>query len=95
MTAKYWQKGEVLDYKASAAVKNGEVVSLGTRIGVAGEDIAAGETGHLHVLQRNGQEDHHHGLRECAGGLRCRPCGQRRRNRTGEAAGLKAGRKGT
>ena len=35
MTAKYWQKGEVLDYKASAAVKNGEVVSLGTRIGVA------------------------------------------------------------
>ena len=27
MTAKYWQKGEVLDYKASAAVKNGEVVS--------------------------------------------------------------------
>lgn len=50
MTAKYWQKGEVLDYKASAAVKNGEVVSLGTRIGVAGEDIAAGETGHLHVV---------------------------------------------
>ena len=44
MTAKYWQKGEVLDYKASAAVKNGEVVSLGTRIGVAGE------TGHLHVV---------------------------------------------
>lgn len=37
MTAKYWQKGEVLDYKASAAVKNGEVVSLGTRIGVAGD----------------------------------------------------------
>ena len=50
MTAKYWQKGEVLDYKASAEVKNGEVVSLGTRIGVAGEDIAAGETGHLHVV---------------------------------------------
>lgn len=50
MTAKYWQKGEVLDYKASAAVKNGEVVSLETRIGVAGEDIAAGETGHLHVV---------------------------------------------
>ncbi len=50
MTAKYWQKGEVLDYTASAAVNNGEVVSLGTRIGVAGEDIAAGETGHLHVV---------------------------------------------
>ena len=29
MTAKYWQKGEVLDYKASAAVKNGEVASTG------------------------------------------------------------------
>ena len=28
MTAKYWQKGEVLDYKASAAVKNGEVVTF-------------------------------------------------------------------
>lgn len=50
MTAKYWQKGEVLDYTASAAVKSGEVVSLTTRIGVAGEDIAAGETGHLHVV---------------------------------------------
>ena len=50
MTAKYWQKGEVLDYKASAAVRNGEVVRLGTRIGVAGEDIAAGEIGHLHVV---------------------------------------------
>ena len=122
MTAKYWQKGEVLDYKASAAVKNGEVVSLGTRIGVAGEDIAAGETGHLHVVgvfemekatgamtmgaavyydeaakkittvASTGESS---GLRECAGGLRCRPCGQRRRNRTGEAAGLRARRKGT
>lgn len=50
MTAKYWQKGDVLDYQASTAVKNGEVVSLGTRIGVAGGDIAAGETGHLHVV---------------------------------------------
>ena len=50
MTAKYWQKGEVLDYKASTSVKNGDVVSLGTRIGVAGEDIPQGETGHLHVV---------------------------------------------
>ena len=50
MTAKYWQKGEVLDYKASISVKNGDVVSLGTRIGVAGEDIPQGETGHLHVV---------------------------------------------
>ena len=29
---------------------NGEVVSLGTRIGVAGSDIKAGELGHLHVV---------------------------------------------
>lgn len=50
MTAKYWQKGEVLDYTATAKVANGEVVSLGTRIGVAGDDIPTGETGHLHVV---------------------------------------------
>lgn len=50
MNAKFWQKGEVLDYKASAAVSNGEVVSLGTRIGVAGDNIAAGATGPLHVV---------------------------------------------
>ncbi len=50
MTAKYWQKGEVLDYTATDKAANGEVVSLGTRIGVAGEDIDAGETGHLHVV---------------------------------------------
>ena len=89
MTAKYWQKGEVLDYKASAAVKNGEVVSLGTRIGVAGEDIAAGETGRgLHRREFQQGEQH-------SGGLRCRPCGQRRRKRAGETAGLRARRKGT
>ena len=42
MNAKFWQKGEVLDYKASAAVSNGEVVSLGTRIGVATGAVTMG-----------------------------------------------------
>lgn len=49
MSAKYWQKGETLDYTAAEAVKNGDIVNLNTRIGVAGNDIAAGETGAVHV----------------------------------------------
>ena len=41
MNARYWQKGETLDYTAAKeAVTNGQVVSLGGRIGVAGNDIA-------------------------------------------------------
>lgn len=51
MIAKYWQRGEALDYTAAdAAVANGQVVSLGNRIGVAGDDIPEGETGTLHVM---------------------------------------------
>lgn len=50
MNAKYWQRGETLDYTPGAAVKNGAVVSLGTRIGIAGSDIAAGEQGQIHVV---------------------------------------------
>ena len=50
MKAAYWQRGETLDYTPENAVANGEVVSLGTRIGVAGSDIKAGELGHLHVV---------------------------------------------
>lgn len=55
MNAKYWQRGETLDYTPDAAVKNGAVVSLGTRIGIAGSDIAgsdiaAGEQGQIHVV---------------------------------------------
>ena len=50
MNAKYWQKGETLDYTPGEAVKNGAVVNLGTRIGIAGSDIAAGELGHIHVV---------------------------------------------
>lgn len=41
MNARYWQKGETLDYTATKeAVTNGQVVSLGGRIGVAGNDIS-------------------------------------------------------
>lgn len=49
MNARYWQRGETLDYTAEEAVANGQVVSLGNRIGVAGNDIAKGATGALHV----------------------------------------------
>ena len=50
MNAKYWQKGETLDYTPTAAVKNGAVVDLTARIGIAGSDIAAGEPGQVHVV---------------------------------------------
>lgn len=50
MKATYWQRGETLDYTPTAAVKNGAVVDLGTRVGVAGSDIAAGEQGQVHVV---------------------------------------------
>ena len=50
MNAKYWQRGETLDYTPTEKVENGAVVSLGTRVGVAGSTIEAGELGHLHVV---------------------------------------------
>lgn len=50
MKATYWQKGEVLDFTPTEEVKNGQVVPIGSRVGVAGSDIAAGEQGHLHVV---------------------------------------------
>lgn len=50
MNANYWQKGETLDYIPTEAVKHGGVVSLGTRIGIAGADIAANEQGQIHVV---------------------------------------------
>lgn len=50
MSAKYWQRGETIDYTATEAVSNGDVVDLATRIGVAGNDIAAKETGAVHVV---------------------------------------------
>lgn len=45
--AKYWQRGEKIDFlnSTSATIKNGEVVTLGERIGIAGDDIPAGKVG--------------------------------------------------
>ena len=50
MSAKYWQRGETIDYTATGDLANGDVVNLATRIGVAGNDIPAGETGAVHVV---------------------------------------------
>lgn len=50
MNAKYWQKGETLDYTPEEAVANGAVVTLGTRIGIADSDIPANEQGQIHVV---------------------------------------------
>lgn len=45
--AKYWQRGEKIDFlnSTSSTIKNGEVVTLGERIGIAGDDILAGQIG--------------------------------------------------
>jgi predicted RecA/RadA family phage recombinase len=50
-TAAYWQRGESLDYTNSgtSTIEANTIVAYGTRIGVIGCDIAAGETGSLHV----------------------------------------------
>lgn len=49
--ASYLQRGESLDYKNStdARIEAGSIISLVTRIGVAGTDIAPGEIGSIHV----------------------------------------------
>lgn len=50
-TATYWQRGEALDYTnpTDTAIASGEIVTIGSRIGIAGGPIAAGETGAVHV----------------------------------------------
>ena len=48
--AKYWHKGAVIDYvnETAETIEANTIVALGTsRIGVAGTDIPAGETGTL------------------------------------------------
>ncbi len=49
--AVYIQKGESLDYKNNGTEKiaAGDVVLIGTLLGVAGCDIAVGEVGSVHV----------------------------------------------
>ena len=46
-TATYVQKGDNIDYKATAAVGYMQIVPLASRIGVSLGTIAAGETGTL------------------------------------------------
>lgn len=47
--ATYWQRGDALDYTngGSAKIEANEVIVFGTKIGVAGTDIAVGELGSL------------------------------------------------
>jgi len=47
----FFQKGDVIDYTnpGPTPIQYGDVVNLTTRIGVAGENIAVGATGSLHV----------------------------------------------
>lgn len=49
--ASYWQRGESLDYQNSGTtvIEANTIISLGTRIGVAGTSINPGEKGSLHV----------------------------------------------
>lgn len=49
--ATFWQRGEALDYhnNTSSVIEANTIISIGTRIGVIGTDIAPGEVGSLHV----------------------------------------------
>lgn len=51
MKGTYWQKGEALDYlnNTGEKIEHGDVVKLGKRIGIAGDDIPPGESGAVHV----------------------------------------------
>lgn len=49
MSKTFKQPGEVMDYAAAAATASGDVVVVGTRVGVALTAIAAGSTGSLAV----------------------------------------------
>lgn len=52
MKAIYVQRGEAIDYTNSGEVKidAGTIVSLGTRVGIAGTDIPVGAVGSLHTI---------------------------------------------
>ena len=49
--AQYWQRGESIDFKndGTVAIKHGDVIPVGNRIGIAGCDILPGAMGSLHV----------------------------------------------
>lgn len=50
-TGTFWQRGESLDYTNSgdSKINAGTIVVIGSRVGVVGCDIPAGETGSVHV----------------------------------------------
>ena len=50
MKATYYPRGQTLDYTATKKLEAGDVVSLGSRIGVAAEPVSAGQVGHVHVV---------------------------------------------
>ena len=52
MNAKYSQRGETIDYAngGSTTIAAGSIVSLTTRVGIAGTDIAAGAVGPIHMV---------------------------------------------
>ena len=50
MKVTYYQRGETLDYIPTEKLEAGQVVPIGTRIGVAAEAIPAGQPGHIHVV---------------------------------------------
>ncbi|MCD8204506.1 MAG: DUF2190 family protein [Coprobacillus sp.] len=49
--ASFWQRGEAIDYVNTTddVIEAGEVIMIGSHAGVAGMDIAPGETGSLMV----------------------------------------------
>ncbi len=49
MAKKFIQPGEVIDFVAGANISSGDVVAIGSRVGVALTDIANGATGPVQV----------------------------------------------
>lgn len=51
-TAKFWQRGEALDYINSTedAIAANNIVVIGSHLGVAGTNIEAGAVGSVHVV---------------------------------------------
>jgi predicted RecA/RadA family phage recombinase len=49
MTTKFKASGQIMDYVAGSAVLSGAVLVIGTKIGVALADIAAGATGSVQM----------------------------------------------
>lgn len=52
MMAVYVNKGETVEYKATAAVSRGDIVALGDKFGVAFTDIKEGDIGIVNIKGR-------------------------------------------